>query len=148
MPNKENEIQNACFPLRGTGIFRSHQRFEKSRSRGPKDCVPEHILCSPGIGAEPQQARKIPEPPTAVRVFFSCLWVQRHCLPVCNVFKHKHCLLILSFMEIRPNSYISLHEGVPNLIINKIGKQGIWRAICEKGTISDFIGSGAFRLVG
>ena len=46
------------------------QRFKKSRSRGQKGCVSEHILCSPGIGAEPQQARKIPGPPTAVRVFF------------------------------------------------------------------------------
>ena len=75
---------------------------------------------------------KPPSPAAAEMSGFCLLYIQRHCLPVCNVFKHKHCLLILSFMEIRPNSYISLHEGVPNLIINKIGKQGIWRAICEK----------------
>ena len=46
------------------------QWFEESRSRSQKDCVSEHILCSSGIGAEPQQAEKSPVPRKRFRVIF------------------------------------------------------------------------------
>ena len=47
-------------------------------------------------------SRKITRSVKAVSGDFLCLWVQRHCLSVCNVFKHKHCLpdcLLLNYSD-------------------------------------------------
>ena len=40
------------------------------------------------------------------------------------------------------------HASNYDVCVSKNGKQCIWRAICEKNTVSDFFGSGVFQLVG
>ena len=56
------------------------QRFEKSRSRRIYPASKNTVLCSAGIGAEPQQAKESPTSASAEMGDLGRLYIQRHCL--------------------------------------------------------------------
>ena len=58
------------------------QRFEKSRSRRIYPASRNTVLCSAGIGAEPQQAKESPTSASAEMGDLGRLYIQRHCLPL------------------------------------------------------------------
>ncbi len=58
------------------------QRFEKSRSRRIYPASKNTVLCSAGIGAEPQQAKESPTSASAEMGDLGRLYIQRHCLPL------------------------------------------------------------------
>lgn len=72
------------------------------------------LSCSPGIGVEPQQAKKPPVPLMAEIGGFECLWSQTHCL---QHFLLDSQLLILMIFELPIKIKEFMHKTL--LIIHK-----------------------------
>ena len=103
----------------------------ESRSRSLKGCVPEHFVFAGDWGGA-STSKKITRSAKAVSGDFLCLWPHMHCLPICNVFKHKHCLQILFLQKFDRVCAFHCKKECSDLVVSKTGKQGIWRATCEK----------------
>ena len=89
-----------------------------------KTAFSEHILCSPGIGAEPQQARKTSKPQTAVWTLFAFV-LQMHCL---RILFYAYCFSIFKmlFFSKKFRSYVLEFDSL------ETGKQYICSYIYEK----------------